>query len=185
MKKEFYKISITGDLGSGKSLISKLLSDKLNYKIISTGAIQREIAQKYGMSTLDFNKYTESHPEVDDEIDARVTELQDAEENIIFDSRLAWHFAPKTFKIYLKVDDDIAANRIHNDKRNSEAYTSIEEAKNKIQERRKSEIERFKSYYGIDYSDFNNYNLIVDTSENNPQNTLKIILEAFEKYKKG
>ncbi len=181
--KSFPKISLTGDLGSGKSHLSRLLSETLGCRIISTGFIQREIAAKYGMTTLELNDYTKTHPEVDDEIDARVTELQYAQESLIFDSRLAWHFAPASFKVYLTVDADEAAKRILHDQRASENYSTIEEARSQILARRKSEVERFKNYYHIDYSDLGNYDIVVDTTQKPPAEVCQIILDAFGKWK--
>jgi len=180
--KLFPKISLTGDLGSGKSHVSRLLSEKLGFRIVSTGSIQREIAAKHGMTTLELNEYTKTHPEIDDEIDGTITKLQEAEESLIFDSRLAWHFAPKSFKVYLTVNMDEAARRIFYDKRTSENYQDIEEAKNKIRARRKSELERFKEYYNIDYSDLKNYDLIVDTTEISPEEVCEKIINAFRKW---
>ena len=54
------KISITGDLGSGKTTVAKLLCAKLGYSYFSTGAIQRELAQKLGVDTLSLNKISRS-----------------------------------------------------------------------------------------------------------------------------
>ena len=180
--KKHPKISLTGDLGSGKSHVSMLLSEKLGVKIISTGSIQREIAVKYGMTTLELNEYTISHPEIDDEIDARVSELQQAKESLIFDSRLAWHFAPKSFKVYLTVDVEEAARRIFNDKRTGEKYKSFGEAKKQIKARRKSEVERFKNYYHIDYSDLSNYDLIIDTTDTTPGQVCEKIVSGFSAW---
>jgi CMP/dCMP kinase len=177
--KLFPKISLTGDLGSGKSHVSRLLSEKLGFRIVSTGSIQRDIAAKHGMTTLELNEYTKIHPEIDDEIDGTITKLQEAEESMIFDSRLAWHFAPKSFKVYLTVNINEAARRIFYDKRTSENYQDIEEAKDKIRARRKSELERFKDYYNIDYSDLKNYDLIVDTTEITPEEVCEKINSAF------
>ena len=42
------KISITGDLGSGKSTVAKQLAKDLGFDYISTGTIFREIAKEYG-----------------------------------------------------------------------------------------------------------------------------------------
>ena len=182
--KLFPKISLTGDLGSGKSHVSRLLSAKLGFRIVSTGFIQREIAEKYNMTTLELNEYTKTHPEIDDEIDGAISKLQEVGESLIFDSRLAWHFAPKSFKVYLTVDIDEAAKRIFNDKRTSENYQNIEEAKNKILARRKSELDRFKSYYKIDYSDLNNYDLIIDTTHITPEEVCKKIIKAFNVWLK-
>ena len=181
--KAFPKISLTGDLGSGKSHLSRLLSEKLNCRVVSTGFIQREIAAKYGMTTLELNDFTKTHPEVDDEIDSRVTELQFASESLIFDSRLAWHFAPASFKVYLTVDADEAAKRIFNDKRATENYRNIEEARSQILARRRSEVERFKAYYNIDYADLANYDIVVDTTHRKPEDVCEMILQAFNKWK--
>lgn len=178
----FPKISITGDLGSGKSAVSRLLAEKLGFRIISTGLIQRDIAAKHGMTTLELNEYTKTHPEIDDEIDNTVTQLQEASESLIFDSRLAWHFAPKTYKIFLTVAPDEAAKRIFNDKRTSEKYLSIDEAKQKILARRKSEMERFKSYYKIDYSDHKNYDIVVDTTNAKPEEVCDMIIKGFDNW---
>lgn len=178
------KISLTGDLGSGKSAVSRLLEESLGYRIVSTGGIQREIAAKYGMSTLELNEYTDTHPEIDDEIDGKVTELSEQAEPLIFDSRLAWHFAPSSFKIYLLVDSYVAAERIFNDKRTSEKYTDIEEARQKILARRQSELERFKSYYNIDYSNLHNFDLVIETTHASPVEIAECIMGNYIKWQK-
>ena len=181
--KLYPKISLTGDLGSGKSHLSRLLCERLGYRIISTGLIQREIAAKHGMTTLQLNEYTRTHPEIDDEIDGRVAELANSPESLIFDSRLAWHFAPNSYKVYLKVDPDEAARRIFYDQRSSEKYQTIEEAKQMIMARRQSELQRFKEYYNIDYADLHNYNIVVDTSYQPPADVSNTIIRSFEKWK--
>ena len=180
--KTYPKISLTGDLGSGKSHLSRLLAEALGFRIVSTGFIQREIATKYGMSTLELNEYTQTHPEIDEEIDQRVTDLQEAKESLIFDSRLAWHFAPKSFKVYLTVDVEEAARRIFFDQRTSENYQNIAEARNQIMARRKSEVERFKRFYDVDYSDFSNYDVVVDTTRAKPEDVCDKILAAFKEW---
>ena len=43
------KITITGDLGSGKSVVSHSLRQELGFEIYSTGKVQREIAARYGI----------------------------------------------------------------------------------------------------------------------------------------
>ena len=63
------KISLAGDLGSGKSTVSKILIEELGATYYSTGAIVRDIAEKRGMSVVELNTYMETHPEIDHEID--------------------------------------------------------------------------------------------------------------------
>ncbi|MBO5847261.1 MAG: (d)CMP kinase, partial [Bacteroidales bacterium] len=53
-------ISITGDLGSGKSSVAKILCQDLGFEYFSTGSLQRKLAAEKGMNTLDMNKFSES-----------------------------------------------------------------------------------------------------------------------------
>ena len=59
------KISLAGDLGSGKSTVGAILAEKLHAAVYSTGTIQRKIAEEMGMTTLQLNQYMETHPEID------------------------------------------------------------------------------------------------------------------------
>lgn len=144
------KISITGDLGSGKSTVAGIIKAKYGYTVYSTGAVQRSLAQKYGMTTLEFNKYMESHPEIDEEIDTRLTEIGKQPGKIVIDSRMAWHFVPHSFKVYLTVSPDTAAARIMKAQRgNVETYTSTEDAQAKLLARKASENLRYSQKYEI------------------------------------
>ncbi|MCM1722369.1 (d)CMP kinase [Bacteroides ovatus] len=173
-------ITITGDLGSGKSAVAKILSGKLNMEIISTGAIQREIAMKYGMTTLELNKYAENHPEIDEMIDNAIRNIGKQEKYYIIDSRLAWFFIPNSFKIYLQVDVDIAADRIKGDKRDTEKYDSHEKAVNDIKARKKSENQRYLGLYGADCSNLDNFDLIIDTSKSTPEEIADLIISIYK-----
>ena len=64
----------------------------------------------------------------------------------------------------------------------NENYTSIQEAAMKIVERKKSEVKRYKLYYGVDCLDYTNYDLIIDTTEVPPKYVCEIILFEFEKF---
>jgi len=175
-------ISITGDLGSGKSTISDPLCKQLGYQYIYTGKIQREIAQKYNMTTLELNKYAETHPEIDEEIDSTFKSLNESS-NLIVDSRLAWFFIPNSFKVFLKTDLKVSANRIFNDnQRKNEKYLSEEEVLNKIIERKASENKRYMKLYGVDCSDLTNFNLVIDTSFITPEKVIEIILAEYNSW---
>ena len=175
-------ISLTGDLGSGKSTVSGILCKILNYEYIYTGQIQRKIAERYSMTTNELNIFAETHPEIDKEIDDTFKSLVNAK-NLIVDSRLAWFFIPNSFKVFLKTNIVVSAQRISGDKeRINENYRSIQEAALKITERKKSEIKRYKQYYSVDCLDFTNYNLIIDTTEISPPQVCEIIMSEFEKF---
>jgi CMP/dCMP kinase len=171
------KISITGDLGSGKSLIGKRLAEKTGFKFYSTGSIQREIASRHGMTTLQLNELSESNFKYDREIDDFTRKLSESSDPFVIDSRLAWYFIPNSFKIYLKVDVDIAAKRIFSDKsRPTEKYPDLASAKKDIIRRKKSELYRFKKYYQVQCGDMNHYDLVIDTSDSTPEEIVETIL---------
>jgi CMP/dCMP kinase len=178
------KITITGDLGSGKSVVSKLLQAQLGYEIYSTGKVQREIAARYGMSTLELNQYAESHPEIDNEIDSAFVKLNHHPEGFIVDSRLAWHFMPDSFKLYLRVPVEVAAARIMGDPtRKGELYASLEQAVADITARKQSENRRFLDKYGADCADMSHFDYVADTNGRTPEVVAAGILTAFEEWK--
>ena len=173
-------ITITGDLGSGKSTVSKILIERLNYEYVYTGKIQREIANRYQMSTLELNQYAETHPEIDEEIDATFKALNDSTD-LIVDSRLAWFFIPNSFKVYLKCNLNVAANRISNDRqRTSEQYISQEEAVRNIIARKESENKRYMELYGADCSKLSNFDLTIDTSFITPEKVADLIIAGYQ-----
>ena len=174
-------ISITGDLGSGKSTVSNILCNYLHYDYIYTGKIQRAIAEKYNMTTLELNKYAETHPEIDDEVDSVLKSLENSSK-IVVDSRLAWFFIPNSFKVFLKTDIHIATNRIIADKqRKNEKYCSHEDAMNNIILRKLSENKRYLNLYGADCSQHSNFDLVVDTSFISPETVAEIIISEYKK----
>lgn len=177
-----YKISLAGDLGSGKTTVGEILSKKYNLKKISIGQILREMAQAQGMSVAEFNTYMETHPEYDNLVDDKLKSYENESGNYLFDSRMAWHFVPSSFSVYMKVDVETAALRIMNADRENEKYPDVQVAVSKLTDRRKSELLRYGSLYGVDISNLSNYDLVVDTSGKSPEEVASIIIENFENW---
>lgn len=179
-------ITIAGDLGSGKSTVANHLINNIDYRIESAGIIFRRLAEEHGMTAKEFNQFIESNPKYDNMVDDTIKEMGEKEENIIFDSRLAWFFVPNSFKIYMYVDIDTATERIFNDKdRLSESYTDIETAKREIIERRQSEVLRYKTFYNADINNYKNYDFIIDTSHATKDEVNEAVLSNFRAFEKG
>jgi len=175
-------ITITGDLGSGKSTVSNLLKQRLDYDYVYTGRVQREIANRHQMTTLELNKYAETHPEIDAEIDSIFKSLNESS-RLIVDSRLAWFFIPQSFKVYLKADLAVAIQRISGDKnRINENYASMEEAAGDIVARKESENKRYLELYGADCTDESHYDLVIDTSLLTPEQVVDVITSEYEQW---
>ncbi len=174
------KISLAGDLGSGKSTVSEILIKRLGAEYYSTGAIVRSVAEKHGMTIGELNIYMETHPEIDHEIDDGLVALGEEDKLLIIDSRMAWHFTPGTFKIYLSTDIETSAVRIMSAERKGEHAETLEDTVKQTKSRRDSEKKRYFEQYGVDIKDLSNYSLIVDTTIAAPDEIADCICTAFE-----
>lgn len=182
------QIAFSGKLGSGKSTVCKILNEQYGYEIYSTGTIQRKIAEDMGITTLELNKRMSTDPALDHVIDDAVVELsrKRAGDKLIYDSRMAWHFAENTFKVYMYVDPTVAAKRVFAaDRGNVEKYESVDEAKEMLIARSLEENRRFKDIYGVDNFDYRNYDLIIDSTSATPEQIAEAIAENAELYEKS
>ena len=177
------KISLAGDLGSGKSTISDLLIADLGAEYYSTGRIVRSIAEKRGMTIGELNAYMETHPEIDHEIDDGLVALSADERFLIIDSRMAWHFTKGTFKVYLSTDIETSALRIMSANRKGEHNATLEETVAATRARRESEKKRYSEQYGVDIKDLSNYSLIVDTTVATPREVADAIIAGLESWR--
>ena len=95
-----------------------------------------------------------------------------------------WYAVPYSFKVYLKVDIDVAVKRALEDnaRKNTESYSTIEEAKEKILYRHKEETKRWREEYGVNRDDMSNYDLVVDTTKITPQEVGNQVIQAYKKW---
>ena len=184
MKKSI--ITIAGDLASGKSRVTDKLKNDLNFEIYRNGEYVRKLAKEKGLDITSFNEYLKEHPEIDEQIEKSASLYADTHDNLIVDARLGWYSIPESFKVYLKVDIDIAAKRAFEDERRKETekFNTQEEQKQDIIKRYNMENERFFKLYGIHKEDMSNYDLVVDTSYSTVEEVAQFIEKEFEKWLK-
>lgn len=178
-------ITIAGKLGSGKSSTSKNVANLLGYEHASTGDFMRQMADVKGIKLDELSKIAESDDSIDITIDDYTRELGE-KNDLVIDSRLGFYFIPNSFKVFLELDSETASERILQDKksnpfRHSEAsgFDTKEKIMESINARLLSERTRYKKIYKIeDFTDHNNFDLVIDTS-NTPLNEVseKIIKE--------
>ena len=161
-----------------------MLAKDLSFEYLSTGAIQRKIAEEMGLTTLELNVLTEKLTEIDDRIDGYTSALNDSKENYIVDSRLAWHFIPSSYKVFLLCDSETAAQRISQDhsRQSDESNREVNHLITKIRERRESEKRRFLEKYKIDFEDLSNYDLIIDSTMFLPEKLAEMIIDGHKLY---
>lgn len=177
-------ISLSGDLASGKGTVSNILTADLNYGIYRNGEYFRKLAKEMGMDVTSFNVYVKEHPEIDRQIENSAAEYAKQNDNFVIDARLGWYAVPESFKVYLKVDLDVSAQRaFYDEKRKStEKFNTVEEQKQDIIRRYNYENERYWNLYQIRKNDMSNYDLVVDTTDKTPKEVAKIIEEEYSKW---
>ena len=177
-------ISLSGDLASGKGTVSNILTADLNYGIYRNGEYFRKLAKEMGMDVTSFNVYVKEHPEIDRQIENSAAEYAKQNDDFVIDARLGWYAVPESFKVYLKVDLDVSAQRaFYDEKRKStEKFNTVEEQKQDIIRRYNYENERYWNLYQIRKNDMSNYDLVVDTTDKTPEEVAKIIEEEYSKW---
>ncbi len=174
-------ITLTGNLGSGKSTVCRIMEQQYGFEIYSTGKVIRSIADEMGISVLEMNELMSKDHKYDHMIDDKTAQIsrENPDKNILFDSRLAWNFVEKSFKVFLSVDLAEAARRVYADasRGDVESYKSEEDAAEQLAARAANEDARYEELYGIHYFDFNNYNLILDSSYATPDVIAELLMQ--------
>jgi len=177
-------IVMSGDIGSGKSSVATELKQLTGFDIIGTGTIQRAIASKRGLTTLELNEISQTDRSIDDEIDNYVIETGKTKDRLIMDSRLAWHFIPTAFKVFLAVDPVVGAERVFQASRHDEKNISLDITIKNNLKRQTIEDQRFNQLYNIHFRKYGNYDLIIDTSYATPLAIAQKINDCFNAWLK-
>lgn len=178
-------ITIAGTLGSGKSSTAKAVANHLGFKHFSSGDLFRQIAAERGESIEQINLSAEGQKEIDHQVDELLRKMYAEEDNLVIDSRMAWHWMPDSFKVYLALDPRTAAERIFSHMKEggrvSESAETVEEVQESIERRLASEQKRYFNLYGVNPRDPANFDLIVDTKAHDLPTVISMVLDGYEK----
>lgn len=180
-------ITIAGKPGSGKSTASKTVANQLGFKHFSSGDFFRAIGRERGIDVFQANLIAEQESEIDHLVDDQLKKLGTTEDNMVIDSRMAWHWMPYSFRVYLDLDLLIASERIL--KSLDDARMEVEDIPQtpaayaaRLQDRLDSETRRYRSLYDVNPYNPANYDLVIDTAVNNPETVQAKIIEGFTNW---
>lgn len=184
MKKHI--ITIAGFPGSGKSSTAKRVAKLLGYEHFSSGDLFRKMAAERGLSIEEINFTAEKQREIDLEVDKLLSKMGKAKDDLVIDSRMAFHWIPDSFKVFLDLDPKIAAERtfahIQKKGRVSQSGSSIDEVRENTLKRRQSEQKRYWNLYNVDVIDKKKFDLVVDTGANDLEQVIEIVIKAYQRW---
>lgn len=183
-KKEI--ITITGVAGSGVSTISKKLAERLRFRFFSAGALFRAVADAHHMTLGELTRQAESDHSIDKEIDELVQELGIKETRLVVDSRLAYHWIHRSFKVFLHVPPEVGAQRIHDSARNEDKdgnkIDTVEGVLQKTAARHASKKQRYQDIYAVDIENTKPFDLVLDTTDLSAERAVEEIVRAYEAW---
>ncbi len=165
--------------------IIKGVAKQLGMKTYSVGDLHGKIALERGMNVDEYLALGATDTSIDQKADEYQAVLGQQEDNFIMDSRLAWHFIPQSFKVFLDVDVTEAARRIFEDRKvnpsraDEPEYASVEEVRGIIENRLQRDDKRYQERYGVSYLDRSNFDLVIDTTHTPANEVVARILAAF------
>lgn len=181
-------ITLTGKPGSGKSSTADRVAEMLGYTRYSSGEYVRNITHKQKITLGEFNSRAETHPEMDQQIDASLRKLRN-HRDIVIDARLGFYWLPESFKVYLDLSNDVAIARIFRDANFNtlrsdagEGGRSMTDVADQVEARMYSERIRFKKLYGINPYSTEHFDLVIDTAQHSPQTVALTIFDTYKKW---
>ena len=151
-------VTVSGEIGAGKSTVAKALARSLGLRYLSTGEVFREEARRRGLSLAAMGRLAEQDQTIDREIDRMQTDVARAG-GVLVDSRLSGWLIDGDLRIWFRAPLAVRAARVA-----ARDGLSTEEALSALRGREESERRRYQAIYQIDLTDLGRYHVVVDTS---------------------
>lgn len=179
-------ITIAGSPGSGKSSTAKAVAAALGFQHFSSGDLFRQLAVERGESIEAMNISAEAQRDIDLKVDNLLQQMYGIQEQLVIDSRMAWRWMPDSFKMFLLLDPETAAERIfthlQEEGRISEDAASVEEVRKSIDRRSASEQKRYAALYGVDAADPANFDVVFNTKNNDLKTVTNMASAAYRTW---
>ena len=161
---KYRNIVVAGDVGTGTTTLAKALAKKFGWKYTSAGDFFRSYATTHNIELWDKASVPD---EIERRLDSELTEKLKNENGWVVDSHYAGWFVrdqKDIFKILLICDRSIANIRMQ------EREHTHKETEEEVEKRRSGLYAKFKKLYSEEnYEDPKLFDLIIDTTNNTPE----------------
>jgi len=182
-------VTIDGLPGSGNTTATKKVAEVLNFKVITTGEIFKQMALEKGIQPGQLSEFwakegqdKELHNKLDQMQIDKATEAKEKGENVIFNGKLAaFHLRDiADLKIFLVASLDVRAKR--NSGRDNVPF---EQTKEEIQKRVAQETRNWREIYNFNYiEDTQYYDFILSTEKLDKEGVLNVVKAIIENWRK-
>jgi len=173
---KFSKITISGQIATGKTTLYQTLAQELGWQAFSTGAFFRQYAAKHN---LDIEAAQEQNSQITQKIDNQVRQLLRTKNHIIVEGWLAGIMAagtPKVLKVLLTCQLSERARRFAQREK-----TTLKQAKQRVNERDTSWLGQInKIYHRTDIFHPQNYDLVINTTAQTPSQIYKAVVNKLK-----
>ncbi|MCL4364200.1 AAA family ATPase [Patescibacteria group bacterium] len=177
---KYTKITISGKICTGKTTLLEKLQQKLRWPTFLTGKLFREYIKK---DHLTLEKAEEQNEILTKKVDNQVKDMLKSPGNLIVDgwmSGLSARGLNDVLKVLLVCDDGIRYQR-YADRENM----PFDDAAKKVEERQTNWFDKIKSIHQIEakeFTDEKNYDLVIDTSNMNPEMVIDKVISYIKQY---
>jgi cytidylate kinase len=176
MMEKYINIVISGDIGTGKSSLGRSLAKKLGWKYEAISTFFRDYQRRNAIALVDWAAVPDP---IKVEYDMRFRESIRTTPHVVFVGHYqGWNAkdCDNTFRILLKADTSVIAERIKHRVRNGIPDDLAAEEKRAVQLK-----DVFKKLYGDDdYLNPAYFHLVIDTTNLSTEETLEKAFTSFE-----
>jgi len=167
-------VTISGQPGSGKTTVARLVAHELGLEHVYAGDIFRRQAAAEGLTLEAYLKRAETDPTIDRSLDEHMRQRA-AQGDAVLEGRLAAVMAEeagqRALRVFLEASEDVRAVRI-----TGREGGATDERLREIQVRETSDRQRYRSLYGVDYHEHGRYDLVMDTDARTPEDLAAAIV---------